>query len=292
VNAIRRYSMDQLVRLGISWVWIGLESPGSSYSKLQNADTIELARQMRSHGIKLLGSTIVGLEHHTTEVFERELEHALRHETDFHQFMLYTPVPGTPLYKQMRQQGRLLPVDLADIHGQWKFNFQHPAISREESKRLLDRAFDRDFEVNGPSLYRIVRTTFAGWRRHRRHSDERVRRRFARDERVLQSIYPAVLRALELHQSHTNPPVAAAVRQLRQELHAEFGWISRVAAHAFGPVLLWTSRREERRLRAGVTYEPKCVTERRNWSAGDGAPPAAALEAPLAMRMAQRSPDS
>ena len=53
-------------------------------------------------------------------------------------------------------------IELADIHGQDKFNFQHAAISREESKRFLDWAFWRDFERNGPSLYRMSRTMLAG----------------------------------------------------------------------------------------------------------------------------------
>ena len=166
-NAIRRYTMEELVELGISWIWMGLESPKSSYSKLNGTDTVELTRELRGHGIKLLGSTIVGLEHHTPENIEAEIEHAVSHDTDFHQFMLYTPVPGTPLYAEMSEQGRMLPdVDLADIHGQYKFNFEHAAISRDDSKRFLDWAFRLDFEKNGPSLYRIWRTTLEGWKRY------------------------------------------------------------------------------------------------------------------------------
>jgi len=46
-------------------------------------------------------------------------------------------------------------IDYADIHGQYKFNFEHAAISRDDSKRFLDWAFRLDFEKNGPSLYRI-----------------------------------------------------------------------------------------------------------------------------------------
>jgi hypothetical protein len=34
-----------------------------------------------------------------------------------------------------------------------------------------------------------------------------------------------------------------------------------------GPVLLWSARREERRLAAGQTYEPPTIVERRNWTA-------------------------
>ena len=55
-------------------------------------------------------------------------------------------------------------MDLADIHGQHAFNFVHAAISREQSGEFLDGAFQRDFERNGPSLFRICRTSFEGWK--------------------------------------------------------------------------------------------------------------------------------
>ncbi len=114
-NAIRKYSLEELVALGVSWIWLGLESPHSSYTKLSGTNTVELSRQLRDHGIKLLGSTIVGLEHHTPSNIHEELEYAISHETDFHQFMLYTPIPGTPLYFEMMEQGRMIDGDLADI---------------------------------------------------------------------------------------------------------------------------------------------------------------------------------
>jgi radical SAM superfamily enzyme YgiQ (UPF0313 family) len=266
-NAIRKYSIRELVELGISWIWMGLESPRSAYAKLKDADTLELARELREHGIKLLGSTIVGLEHHTPQNIHDEIEHAVAHETDFHQFMLYTPVPGTPLYAEMVDQGRMLDgVNLADIHGQHKFNFQHAAISRDESKAFLDWAFRRDFERNGPSLYRICRTTLAGWKRYKDHPDARVRARFEWEVRSLRNAQSGLLWAMERRLRRTNAAVSDQVRALRKELGREFGFVSRASARIFGPLLLWTSLREERRLAAGRTYEPQTIVERRNWA--------------------------
>jgi len=46
----------------------------------------------------------------------------------------------------------------------------------------------------------------------------------------------------------------------------EFGLMSRVASRVIGPVLLWSARREEKRLAAGATYEPPTIVERRNWT--------------------------
>ena len=264
-NALSKYTMRELVELGISWIWMGLESPHSNYAKLQGHDTLALSKELRQHGIKLLGSTIVGLEHHTPENIQDEIEDAVSHETDFHQFMLYTPVPGTPLYQEMQEKNLLLDVDLADIHGQHKFNFKHAAISRDDSNRFLDWAFWRDFQRNGPSLYRICRTTMQGWKRYKNDPDPRIRERFQWEVRSIKTAYSGVLWAMERQLRRTNQVVSQQIRALRKDMGCEFGMVSRVTAGLLGPVLLWTSRREQKRLAEGKTYEPKTFIERRNW---------------------------
>jgi radical SAM superfamily enzyme YgiQ (UPF0313 family) len=266
-NAIRKYSIEELVQLGVSWIWLGLESPKSSYAKLHNTDTHLLASELRQHGIKLLGSTIVGLEHHTLENIRQEIEFAVGHGTDFHQFMLYTPVPGTPLFQQMQEEGRMIDgIDLADIHGQFKFNFEHAAISRDDSKRLLDWAFRFDFERNGPSLFRICETIFQGWKKYHNHPDLRVRQRVANEAAKLRTTYDAALWAMEKRLKKTNLAVSIRIRELRREIEHEFGAATRLVRAVTGPILLWTSRREDRQLARGKTYEPPTFVDRRNWA--------------------------
>ncbi len=265
-NAIRKYSMHELVELGVSWIWMGLESPKSGYGKLQGVDTTQLTRELRENGIRVQGSTIIGLEHHTPENMAEEIECAVDYQTDFHQFMLYTPVPGTPLYKAMAEQGRLLTnIDPADIHGQYKFNFRHAAISRDESKVFLDWAFWRDFQRNGPSLYRMCRTMLQGWQRYKNYPDPRVRERFAREIKKLSSAYNAALWVMEREFRKVNQSVSEQIHSLRMEVEKEFPVMARLTAALLGPVLLWTARREERRLASGRTYEPPTIIERRNW---------------------------
>jgi len=265
-NAIRKYSYEELVELGVSSIWLGLESAQSGYAKLEGADTLRLTRELREHGIVLLGSTILGLEHHTPENIGEEIERAVAHQTDLHQFMLYTAVPGTPLYSEMEEQGRLLnDVDLADAHGQDRFNFRHAAISREESKKFLASAFRWDFERNGPSLFRVCRTTFQGWKRYKDCPDLRVRERFHRETRMLRHAYAAVLWAMEHRLKNVNRSVAPQIRALRKEIEQEFGFVAAAASRILGPVLWWTSLREDRRLARGDRHEPPTIIGRRNW---------------------------
>jgi radical SAM superfamily enzyme YgiQ (UPF0313 family) len=267
VNAIRQYDVRQLLELGVEWIWLGLEGPGSGYQKLAGSDTLTLTRELQSHGVAIHGSTIIGLEHHTPENIQADLDHAIAHDAVFHQFMLYTPMPGTPLHTQMTREGRMLDgIDIADTHGQFKFNFTHSSISRDESKTLLDRAFRLDYERNGPSLYRLIRTTFRRTQQLRNDRDARLRARAARDAGRLAGGYGAALWAMEKHLRSTNRPMSARIRALRTEVERESGVTSRAINRTLGPLLHWTSARDARKYPNGRPLEPRTFVERTNWT--------------------------
>jgi hypothetical protein len=92
-----------------------------------------------------------------------------------------------------------------------------------------------------------------------------VRERFRRDAEKLQTAYNAALWAMEREFAKVNREVSGQIRGLRKEIESEFGGVARVVSRVAGPVLWWTTRREERRLAEGKTYEPPTIVERRNW---------------------------
>jgi radical SAM superfamily enzyme YgiQ (UPF0313 family) len=262
-GVLRSYTIDQLVRLGLSWVWMGLEGEDSRYAKLHGTDTRALVRRLQAHGTRVLGSTIIGLEDHTPENIDSVIEHAVRHETNFHQFMLYTPLPGTPLCAELSAQGLMKDeseYDISDIHGQSVFNYRHPHLRDGIETELLVRAFQRDFELNGPSVVRIVRTMLNGWQRYKNHPDARVRRRFAWEARDLPTSYSAVVAGAGLYY-RGNPGLRAKMESLLAALHREFGLRSRLYASLGGPYVYWKMCREEKRLARGWTYEPPTFYE-------------------------------
>ena len=257
-NVLRSYSIEQLVRLGISWVWMGIEGKDSQYGKLKGIDTFALVEELQSHGIRVLGSTIIGLENHTPENIGEAIEHAARHATDFHQFMLYTPIPGTPLHAELTAKGLMKDESeyhLSDIHGQSIFNYRHPHIDDEQSAEFMLRAFDRDFERNGPSVARIVKTTLAGWRRYKNHPDACIRDRYAWEARELATSFSALVGAARLYYRRWLE-MYAKMSALLAELHAEYGWKSRLWSAIGGRWVLGRIRKEQKRLAAGWTYEP------------------------------------
>src|SRR5207237_2709757 len=117
-----------------------------------------------------------------------------------------------------------------------------------DSNRFLNWAFSRDFQRNGPSLYRICRTTMQGWKRYKSHPDQRVRERFEWEVRSIRTAYSGLLWAMERQLRQSNECISNQIRSLRQEIGAEFGSLSRAMAWLLGPVILWRSRREQRQL--------------------------------------------
>ena len=263
-RVVQSYTIEQLVGLGLSWVWLGIEGENSQYSKLNNIDTRRLVRSLQSHGIRVLGSSIIGLENHTDQNISRIIEYAINHDTDFHQFMLYTPLPGTPLFEQHRRNGTIFTdseFSVADSHGQYRFNYRHQHIHDGREEEYIVEAFRRDFEVNGPSLARLIRTMLTGWQKYKNNPDKRIRDRFAREVKPLRTTYAGAVWAMKKWYKG-NHTMAGKLDSLLQDIYAEFGWKTKTLAPLAGKYIYYAMKKEEERLANGWSYEPTCFYEK------------------------------
>ena len=243
---------------------MGLEGRQSQYAKLSGVDTRALVSDLQANGIRVLGSSIIGLEDHTPENIDAVIDHAVSHKAVFHQFMLYTPIPGTPLYEQHRKAGTLFNearLAMADTHGQYRFNYAHEHIPEGEEEVYLLNAFNRDFQINGPSLARLQRVLLVGWQKYKHHPQSRIRKRFAFEVDGLRSSYAGAVWAMRKKYRH-NPKLHAELSVLLQDIYREFGWKTRLIAPVVGMYLMVTTKREERRLSRGWTLEPDCFYEK------------------------------
>jgi radical SAM superfamily enzyme YgiQ (UPF0313 family) len=262
-RVLQSYTIDQLVGLGIGWVWMGLEGESSSYNKLNGVNTQALVRLLQSHGIRVLGSSIIGLEDHRPENMDAIIDYAVGHETVFHQFMLYTPISGTPLYERHKQEGTLLPESEfsdADSHGQYRFNYRHQHIKDGQEEKYILEAFWRDFKFNGPSLLRLIRVLLNGWQMYK-DDTQRVRERFAWEVFPLHSTYAGAVWATRKWYRN-DKPIAEKADRLLKDIYATFGWKTRLIAPLFGRFAFFALKREEERLAKGWAYEPCFVYER------------------------------
>lgn len=261
-ETLTAFGVENLVRLGVMFVWIGVESADPTYEKNAGVDAAALVRELRAHGIAVLASGILCEPHHTPENIHVDIDHLVRLKSDFVQFMLLTPLPVTRLYEDYKQRGWLkedLPFE--EWHGQKMLNFEHPHFQGDAAERWLNHAFAQDYEVNGSSMLRIIETSFWGYQTLAAWPD----RDACLDERMAQLKartleYTAMLDVIKRY------PVNAAERQRAEALDASIqaalgapGRLERL--RRAGALLMATRWRLRIRLR-GDGIQPKTICTR------------------------------
>jgi radical SAM superfamily enzyme YgiQ (UPF0313 family) len=191
--------LDLLVRLGVTFVWIGVESKKEIYEKNKGVDFHRLVRELRRRGIAVMASAILFLEDHDKETIWEDIEFATSLKADYLQFMQLGPVPGTALYASYREQGKLLAdVPLRAQHGQRAIWFRHEHFTPDESEEVLRRAFLHDYREGGPSMLRAMQTTLQGYEYCLNHADPAVRGRAA-DFRAMLNLMRCFLVGVRVH---------------------------------------------------------------------------------------------
>jgi radical SAM superfamily enzyme YgiQ (UPF0313 family) len=102
---------------GCTGVFIGLETLSDDNladARKKTPRTEDYARRVRifhDHGIQVNGSFVLGFDHDREDVFERTVAWIQSMRLECATFHVLTPYPGTPLFRQMKAEGRLLHED-------------------------------------------------------------------------------------------------------------------------------------------------------------------------------------
>ena len=103
-----------MARAGCTGVFIGFESLASSNLTAANKKTPspqDYARRVKilhDSGIQVNGSFVLGFDQDRSDVFEKTISWIEKARLECATFHILTPYPGTPLFKQMELEGRLL----------------------------------------------------------------------------------------------------------------------------------------------------------------------------------------
>jgi len=149
----------ELLRLaaesGCQWIFIGIESISEknlaqmrkSFNKVKQYK--ESFKKVHDAGINVFGSFIFGLDEDDKNVFKDTVDFAIDAKLDAANFYILTPLPGTKLFQEMKDAGRLL-------HTEWdKYDanhvvFKHPKLTSEELLSGLIFAYNYFYSI--PSI--------------------------------------------------------------------------------------------------------------------------------------------
>ena len=104
----------EMALAGCTGVFIGFESLSNDNitdSRKKSPRTEDYRRRvevLHRHGIQVNGSFVLGFDHDRPDVFARTVEWIEANRLECATFHILTPYPGTPLFRQMEAEGRLL----------------------------------------------------------------------------------------------------------------------------------------------------------------------------------------
>jgi radical SAM superfamily enzyme YgiQ (UPF0313 family) len=147
---------------GCTGVFVGFESltdENLADARKKTPRTDDYARRVRilhDHGIQVNGSFVLGFDHDRPDCFARTVEWIERAKLECATFHILTPYPGTPLFRQMEAEGRLL-------HKDWsKYDTAHVVFRpRHMSEEQLSEGY--------AWCYRTLFSSRSIWKRRPTH---------------------------------------------------------------------------------------------------------------------------
>ena len=153
-------------RSGCRGLLIGLESMSRANLRdtrkgFNSPDTYrDLVDALHRHGIALQGCFVFGLDQDTPSIFLETARFVVDARIDLPRFAVVTPFPGTPLYKRLEKEGRILTRNWELYDGQHVV-FEPAQMSVEELQRGVETAWR--FAYSAQSIGRRMLASPSPW---------------------------------------------------------------------------------------------------------------------------------
>jgi uncharacterized radical SAM superfamily protein len=114
--------LNLMARSGCYTVFVGLESVNpetlKAYNKSQTVEAVkESVINFHRHGIKVHGMFVFGAEEDHYQVIQETIKVSRQLDVDSLQYLILTPVPGTPVYEELEAQNRIICRDWSSYDG-------------------------------------------------------------------------------------------------------------------------------------------------------------------------------
>jgi len=259
IKALSRYTVQEILEMGIDGIWIGYEGTRSGYSKQSGKPAHELIRELRENGIAVLTSMIVGFDYQTPKVISEELDGLIELRPELAQFLIYSPPPGTPFYDRVISQDLMRRKYVEDVDKLWHdgcgFNsiVKHPTMSSSEIENMQRWCFEQDFQRLGPSIYRFVEMWCLRYKKWSESSSNFVQKKAASLRKDIRKAYLMFLVGRLLG---PNSRIRSWIRELEHKVHAELGnptIVERLMSLSALGAAAWTALK----LRLGIFQHPR-----------------------------------
>ena len=159
-SILRGNLVEKAAEAGLRSLFVGFETFSSANLKQSNKkqnlekDYIEAVNRLHSLGIMINGSFVFGLDEDDRDVFRRTVDWGVKNSITTSTYHVLTPYPGTKLFRDMEQEGRILTRNW-DLYDTRNVVYKTTNLTAEELKNGYDWAYKEFY-----SWTNIVKSSF------------------------------------------------------------------------------------------------------------------------------------
>ena len=244
VKGLSQFTADEIAEMGFDIIWTAFEGLGSGYNKLKGKNIAKLHKDLQSKGVAILSSMIIGFPYQDPVQVQEEVRQFQALEPALWQILIYFAFPGTPLHEKAVAEKRFLPAfqenpDYRTFDG-FTMHFTHLHFAADELEALQKEIYRDNFEKLGPSLVRVVKAWFDGYRNLRDSDNPLLKGRAERMREYVRSAMPGIWPAVVLG---PNSRIRSEARSFLRDIESEMGPMSiaeRIYSWLTLPCCLWT----------------------------------------------------
>ncbi len=221
IRSVSQYDVEELVEMGVSAIWIGVESKFSNLPKRQGRDVKEVFDSLRESGIQTVGSFIIGWDFQTDETVIEDIDYFVGLQPTYTQVSSLMPCPETRLWNRLKSEDKLYTEGFRwSKHHLYSIMHRHTSIKDEDILKYVNLTQKTLYYKNGPSLLNTFEVNLNGYVKCNGSANERIRKRALKHRCWCHKMFPVLL-ALSVYAP--SPAVKNRVRILHRRYISEFG---------------------------------------------------------------------
>lgn len=124
---------------------VSMESLAESAKKFNTHQSYDLViRKLHDAGIAIMGTFVFGFDADNPDIFHRVTEFVVKHKIDLPRYSILTPFPGTPLYRRLASEQRILTNNWELYDGQHVV-YQPAGMSAEQLRLGVETAWKNTY---------------------------------------------------------------------------------------------------------------------------------------------------
>ena len=144
--------INLLKKSGLKAVKVGIESADTEVMKKESRYTIEKdqqlskIRELEKNKIQVSSMYIIGFPSDNNETVINTIDYAIKLNTTYAQFSIWTPYPGTPIFHEYKNK---IIENSYESFDQYRLVYKHNIFDSQKVRNLLDRAYTKYYSRIG-----------------------------------------------------------------------------------------------------------------------------------------------